>query len=651
VKPRKSFGTEGAERFHGRMGAAGERFGGRDDRRTRDRDDRDLNDRRNRNLDKDGDDVDGARRNGLTRGKSEPWFRDHNDNGANDAPISQRERIDKAKSWRERDPETIDRRADRPNDRNYERRWDRDRDQRIERDPEWLDEPLEEKAQGHTEEDFKKFMESMKAKQGGSAPKLEDKPPMSTDKTTENVPDPDMAVASAPAVDTGPDKFFVAFGGGTLPAATPATDNKDSGRQKGGKGSRFMAFLAPQEEGRARTEPPTPAATAQTGASGPGPEAPVQTEADKKAFALLIQKLHRSGMGPAVQASGPPPQSLARLFESSPVQDMQPKSAVASPEPFQQYGGDLREDPRLRGPSQQLPAHNMISPRQMVPPTQPPPASRPEQALQDLLAQRHSLNSQASRAAQNSVAVNNNTEFLMRLMQSHRETAEPPRPELLMRMPQPTKQVSLANIPDREQEYQRERSSASQRQQQQQQVQQQMRVQQGPPPGFMEEQFHPAEMDSRPQPTQILQRPPPPGLDHHGMHPFQIGAANAGSAGGQMPPPQQRPMIPPPGLPRNVNMPLPGMFPPNYPPQGPVFAGPPPPEGMGGVGVPQGPPTRGMHPPPGFFGGPPPPGFLPPPGMSPGYQGGPDGPGGFPGAPGLPFDRRGMLPPGGFRGP
>ena len=660
VKPRKSFGTEGAERFHGRMGAAGtERFGARDDRRARDKEDRDV-DRRSRNLDghvreKDDNDTDGPRRNGLARGKSEPWFRDAaNDGGNGDAPVSQRERIEKAKSWRDRDPEAGDRRAaDRGIDRNYDHRWDRGgRDQRVEREPEWLDEPLEEKSHGHTEEDFKKFMESMKAKQGGAAPtKPEEAPSALPEKPAADIlPDTDLKMASAPAVESGPDKFFVAFGGTTLTdPATPAVETKEAARSKAPKSSRFMAFLNQPEDSRARTEPPTPAGAAQAG--GATTELPPQNDTEKEAFALLIQKLQRSGVGP-MQNSGPPPQSLARLFEQVSVQEPPPKSSVASPEPFQQYGGgDHREDPRLRAPPPQHPIHGMISPRQMVPPTQPPPVSRPEQALQDLLAQRHNVPSQSNNRGPQGNNLASNTEFLMRLMQSHREASEPAaRPELQVRMPQPTKQVSVANIPDRELDYQRERS-ASQRQQHQlqqqaQQQQQQMRLHQGPP-GFLDDHFHSPDADSRPQPTQILQRPPPPGLDHHAMHPFQMGGAGAGGPGVQMPPPQ-RPMIPPPGLvggPRNPNVALPGMYPNTFPPPGPVFGAPPPPplEGLGGV--PPGPMSR-MLPPPGFYGGVPP-GFLPPapPGMSPGgFQGGPDGPGPFP------FDRRGMLPPG-YRGP
>ncbi|GAB1318975.1 hypothetical protein MFIFM68171_09185 [Madurella fahalii] len=687
VKPRKSFGHEGAERFHGRMGGAGsDRFGGRDDRRLRDRDDRDGGDRRARNLmdhrsrDQDGDETDTPRRNGLARGKSEPWFKDHANGSSTDAPMSQRERIEKAKSWRDRDPD--DRPSDRHdrNDRNYERRWDRDRHPRVENEPEWLDEPAEEKAQGHTEEEFKKFMEAMKAAKGGGAPKSEEKPGMAFDKAAADAPaEVEQKVVSAPAVEMGPDKFFAAYGNSGLDATTPGAETKEAAKPKGGKSSRFMALMTPQEDGRAKTEPPTPAAAAQPGDHATA--ASQQSETEKVAFARLLQQLQRSAISPQP--------AVNKFPEPSPFQDLQQKSAVTSPEPFQQYVNDRRDDQRIRTSQHSL--QDILSPRPVGPPVQPPPVSRPEQALQDLLAQRHHLPNQANaRAAQNVAAVNSNTEFLMRLMQSHRDAPEPPRAEqLLVRMPQPTKQVSLANIPDREQDYQRERRDS--------QRQQQLRGQGGGPPGFLDDgggnQFHPGDVDARapPQPTQILQRPPPPpGLDHQ-MHPFHMGgvaaataAAAAAAAAAQMQPPQ-RPMIPPPGLmnsngPRNV--PMPGMYPPNFPPP-PHGHGGPGPDGMVGPPPPPGggPGPRSMQPPPGFFGGPPPPGFMPPPpgphpGMGGGFQGppppgGPGGPDGGPpngmgfGGVGLPspferlermgvglerMDRRGMLPPG-YRGP
>ena len=80
VKPRKSFGTEGAERFNGRMGVH------REDRRFKDREDRDVKDRPQRGFDSFSRDKDvenqqesEVRRNGAGRGRTESWFRTEND--------------------------------------------------------------------------------------------------------------------------------------------------------------------------------------------------------------------------------------------------------------------------------------------------------------------------------------------------------------------------------------------------------------------------------------------------------------------------------------------------------------------------------------------------------------------------------------------
>jgi len=653
VKPRKSFGTEGAERFHGRMGGS-DRTTSRDDRRFRDRDDRDNGDRRSRNTDqglreKDGEDADGPRWNGLGRNRTE--LRKENSEGA---PLTGRERIDRAKSWRDRIPEDkpAERHGDRANDRAYDRRWDRDREHRVEREPEWLDEPAEEKSHGHTAEDFQKFMESMKAKQGGTQKTSEGAIGQPTAELHVEV---EQKVTSVRAIEPGPDKFFAAFGAGAaLDIASPSAEAKESARPKTGKSSRFTSFFsAAQEDTRGRTEPPTPAAAAPLPLSTGMGVPPQQNDADKEAFAVLLQKLQRQSLG-ASSSQATHPQATPSFSEQSSTPAMTPglaprqtpgltpglppsvqhgKTALTSPDPFQQYGGDRRDDPRLRGSSQPQSVQDILSPRPMAPPSQPP-VPRPEQSLlQEFFSPRPQGMGQASgRHEQNpnpAPVPNNNTDFLMRLMQSARAAPEPLRTEqMLVRNPQPTKQVNLPNMQERQHDYDRERAAP--------QPQRQMRPQ--GVPGFFDAQFHSPENDNRPQqPTQILQRPPPPGLDHH-MSQMQMGAAPP-----QMAP--QRPMIPPPpGInimnnPRNG--PDPRMFAPNFPPG--VF--PPPPDSM--VGPPAGPGPRNMQVPPGFYGGMPPPGlpgFMAPPGSMGGFQGPPDGGPQFGGPP--PFDGRNMLPHG-----
>ncbi|KAI8624549.1 hypothetical protein F5Y19DRAFT_454136 [Xylariaceae sp. FL1651] len=616
VKPRKSFGNEGAERFHGRMGTGDrpERFGG--ERRPRDVEDRDNNpDRPRRNFsefsrEKEADDNDKLRKNGLTRNRSDnPWVRDNNE-----AP-QPRERFDRSKSWRDRTDDHPDNQHDRPRERPYERRWDRDRDQRQEREPEWLDEP-DEQSQAHTQEDFKKFMETMKGK---TSSKVEATPTLAMDvlKPQEKI-DVDAtkskSVKSTPAIELGPDKFFAAFAHNATVEGNNIEVVKENAAPaaKPKSGSRFQTFFSSQEQARHQPEPPTPMTAppaaaesnpllALMGSPKPGTQ---QDAAEKVAFQALLLKLQKQ----TLQASTPPSVGFS---EPPPNHDFGSKNVMTSPGPFQPYGQERREESIARAPLQVQEIH-APRPQQNAQFT----VMRPEQQiLHDLIGQRHpSQNSAGSRAEQPSSRNSNpNTEFLVSLMQGGRNASEPQRNEqLIMRMPQPSRPAQIPPTPDREPDFQHERGSS----------QHQAGVRPSGLLGFFDEPgLHRREQEARPQqPTHILQRPGqgPPGLD-------QMPPSNWMQTSGQQLPTSGRPMIPPPGLPGNQRAgPLPGSYP-NFP-----MGGFPPPDGMAG------PPPRNMAPPPGFFGGPPP-GFIPHPGMG-GFQG--------PEALAFGFDGRGMPPPG-----
>ncbi|KND90012.1 hypothetical protein TOPH_05393 [Tolypocladium ophioglossoides CBS 100239] len=628
VKPRKSFGTEGAERFHGKMGG-----GFRDERRpTRDRDDRDATrDRQARPFDNfaRGGDVaadggEGRSRNGLNRNKLDTW---RPGDAVKDSPLPTEKRDrDRTKSWRDRDSREPEPSDDRGGGRAPDRRWGRDRDQRVERDPEWLDEPQVEQREAHTQQDFQKWMEQMKAAKSGAS--AASKPAATA--PTEAVAEASKPAAPSPAVEAGPDKFFMAFGpNASLDAASPSEQKETSSKAKpAGKSSRFTSFFSqPPQDGRPRadtstplTEPPAngPAAAALMAKLGLGlgpthaPGAAPPPEEERQAFQQLLAKLQKQSMSATPPGASP----FAAPQQGNPL-DAGKKGAITSPGPFQQYGGERREGPMGRPPPQQ--------PREILAPRPQQQSARPDLLLQDLVGHHQRVSSQGSgRPEPNAARNNSNTEFLMNLM---RAAPEAQRPEQQARMPQPQPQPhhklgQMAPYSEREPEFPGRENRGAQRQ---------MRPQ--PPPGFpMDESFHNPDQDHRPnQPTQILQRPlPPPGLDQ--MPPDWM------ARGGQMPPPQQRgPMIPPPGLAGgpNRNMPMPHMFPPSFPPGGT----PPPPEAMGGM-----PPRNMPMPPPGFFAGLPPQGFMPP------------GLGGFNGPPGpdahafggSPFE--GRTPPSGGRG-
>lgn len=634
VKPRKSFGQEGAERFTGRMGGE---YRHRDDRGLKERDENDTAKDRRRTFEAEAEEGDAHRKNGLARGRTEPWFKEATPKPAEGGDRqSNRERIDKAKSWRVQDPEdkSGNSRADRGGER-HDRRWDRE--QRPEREPEWLDEPLEERNAGHTEADLKKFMESMKASRGGpkateKAADLSEGPPGLPSFFSSDSP----AVKSAPAMEKGPDKFFAAFGEAQMSVASPvAGDKPETAKPAATKSSRFAnLFSAQTVEVRGQTEPSTPAAAPPPSNGGPA-DIQQQSDADKQAFQALLSKLqlprsneHSTPTPPNVNAySQPPPpqpQPQTQHAPQDPIQILEQalaqKAQLGSPGPAGPYGMGRPEEPRLRSVPPGGP--DILAPRPVPPPSQPP-SSQSEQMLQNLVSQRHNAQSQGSGRIE--FGSDPNAAFLMQLMQSRLPDQRPI--EQIMRHPQPQRQASIPHFQEREPDFARERIPAQQRQ---------MRPPQ-PQPGYIEETFRRSEGDGRMmQPPQILQRQQmvPPGLDvvMNQQQQQQLWP-------GQGPPPGQRPgpMILPPGLqggrvlsgPMPPGMPFPGNMPPGVFPPGENMAGPP----------------RGVQPPPGFFaGGPPPgPGFMPiPPGMG----------GAFPGPdgmlyPGNPFDGRpGMPPPG-----
>ncbi|KAH8681229.1 hypothetical protein BX600DRAFT_504952 [Xylariales sp. PMI_506] len=538
VKPRKSFGHEGAERFHGRMG---DRFGG--DRRVRENQEDSADRPRRSNLaefsrDKEGEEGDRPRRNGLNRNRTEQpsWGRANN---SDNDPAPARERFDRAKSWRDRDrDEQLG--DDKPRDRGGDRRWG---EHRQEREPEWLDEPMEEKAQGHTAEDFQKFMESMKASKSTGPAKSEQNPASATEGISRDalLETDKFTAKSAPAIELGPDKFFANFASPSSTDSSKPTEQKESAASKPKTGSRFQNFFTTQED-RRQTEPSTPApsipiqetnpllAFAAAASANKGSSAsPVnqQDASEKVAFQALLQKLQKQSLSSHTPPSGGYP-APPHVHEAG------PKSSVASPGPYPPFIHDGREEPQNRPP----PPQDMRAPRPQQP-NQLPPMRTEQQMLQDLIGQRHPMPSQMPGRADHSQSrsSNSNAEFLMALMQGGRSNVEPPRTEQVIRMPQPSRPAQIPQTPDRELDYQRERSSSQH---------------QGRPqglPGFFDEpQLPHHEQDNRrQQPTQILQRQGPPGLEQ--MHPNWMQGGNQ-----QMPPGPGRPMIPPQDLRATLEM-------------------------------------------------------------------------------------------------
>ncbi|KAL3426045.1 hypothetical protein PVAG01_02836 [Phlyctema vagabunda] len=556
VKPRKSFGAEGSEQFTGRMG--GDNY--RHDKRVKEREDRDTKERQPRGFenftrDKERDhehdhQESEGRRNGAGKVRNETWFKA-------DGPSTPRERnsngdrfVDRNRGWREKDRE--DKGVERGNDRG-DRRWDRDH--RQERDPEWMDGPVEEKNQAHTQEDFQKWKDQMSGKDTSKPTPAEEPKPgpdafaqgsfFGLEKTKVETPLP---------IDTGPDKFFGMWAAKDKSAPESVIESKKEGASKAvpaGK-SRFASLFTPQEEPQRRsTEPPPPMLKEPPSATQQLFSSSAQSPDEKEAFQALLQKLQRqtlvaSGSTPPVNPvqQPKPPQELRQSSAPMPAQDN-----------FQQYRSERQDDGRQRDRNAQQTLNELLLQRQMN--GSQPSSSRPDQMVSELLSQRQNSLSQSSIRPDQPQSRNSNTEFLMGLMQSAKAAPTPQRTEeLLMRIP-PQRQQFERQMPQQyviDQEAQRDRN-------------------------LPQRQVRP--YDERP--PQILQRPPPPpGLDHMqpGWAPQNI----------QLPTTQQRHVAPPPGLvgPGRGGMPMPQqMYPPglmnNFPPDvgnmrgPPQFFGPPPP--------------------------------------------------------------------------
>ncbi|KAJ2966565.1 hypothetical protein NUW58_g10635 [Xylaria curta] len=432
------------------MGDRPERFGG--DRRLREGEDRDNNtDRPRRNFgeftrEKEGDENDKMRKNGANRNRTDnPWNRDNN----SEAPQT-RERFDRSKSWRERADDHPDLQHDKPRERQYGR-WDRDRDQRQEREPEWLDEPAEE-PQAHTQEEFKKFMDSMKGKnsfRAETAPALTQDVLKPQDQVDVDAAKSKSVKATPAAIELGPDKFFAAFAQKTsLEGSNNDVVNENAAPvSKPKSGSRFQNFFSSQEQARLQPEPPSagppPVAVEMNPflALAGSPKANTQPDAaEKVAFQALLQKLQKQTRHAATPPSG-------GFAEPPPSHDFGPKNVMASPGSFQQFGQDHREEPMARG----LPHGQEIHP---LPPQQNAQftSMRPEQQmLHDLIGQRHANHNLGGNRAEQPPSRNSNpnTEFLVSLMQGGRNPPEPQRNEpLIMRMPQPSR-PAIPPTPDR----------------------------------------------------------------------------------------------------------------------------------------------------------------------------------------------------------
>ncbi|KAJ9366700.1 hypothetical protein DTO282E5_8601 [Paecilomyces variotii] len=275
-RPRRTFGQDDQERRPKRNGEVD-----RWDNRDRERDQQDIGFERG-NKDKDGRFI--SRRDGQGRGRHEQsWFRD--DAGQEAQNIDDDRPSARNRDWR-RDRQGAD------------REWNRGA--RFEQDPEWMDATdRDEPRQAHTQEDFQRWKERMKA---GSAQPQQNQPPEEKNAIPEQAPEGARKTESRPAegelfsnvstpfnADTGLEKFFGLLGDtkatqdpGT-PGPTESAAKKESLSIKGGKSSRFAGLFSPSAE-NANREPETLNR----------PARPNSTDADQEGFQRILQMLGSS---------------------------------------------------------------------------------------------------------------------------------------------------------------------------------------------------------------------------------------------------------------------------------------------------------------------------------------------------------------------
>lgn len=181
-----------------------------------------------------------TRRNGIGKGRYEPsWYRE--DDRQAGTLIEGEKDTSKPREWRNKD-------------QGGARRGDRDWNKmsKSEQDPEWMDEPEPEgKTQAHTQEDFERWKERMKAGHGPAQdpPQLPAEPTPSHERTTSSMSfNMSKSKIETPlVVDSNFDGFFGLWSDknkvGWQPENDTKTENNDVVRSNPPKSSKFTGFF------------------------------------------------------------------------------------------------------------------------------------------------------------------------------------------------------------------------------------------------------------------------------------------------------------------------------------------------------------------------------------------------------------------------
>ena len=338
LRQRKSFGAEDVDRPLRRNG---DREQNRD--RETGRDGRIMHTRgsehHRREGERDGDAEITGRRNGPLRLRDEPsWYRDNDRQEGDD--VEAKTDNTRTRDWRERD---------RAGTRGADREWSRGG--KVEQDPEWMEEPEpERKGQTHTQEDFERWKERMKAT---SAP-TEDTPPIiaeqeiSLENSTPDVGDDKTnRKISAPLVmDASFDRFFGLWNEPQKAKEVPPGEDRDRVSKKDlgkltGKPSKFTGFFNP------RPEPQVPDPEPSLPPSLPLGLSQDSSSEDREGFQRILQMLG----GGNTTSENPTPQVAASQQPRAPYQDHQmPKVSRDGTPPREQTFRDAPASPPIYSP-------------------------------------------------------------------------------------------------------------------------------------------------------------------------------------------------------------------------------------------------------------------------------------------------------------
>jgi hypothetical protein len=253
---------------------------------------------------------DPTRRNGAGRARLERTWQREEQSGDGDGARP---------SWRDRNRE-----------RERDREWTRGGrvQDRVEEDPEWMDEPIreaakEDKKQGtHTQEDFQRWKERMKA--GSSANEERDEPIQSPQETKE-VP---VSAKQAPVLNL--DGMYNVWGAEKKAEVKQPEEPSTAKPPLTTAKSRFGNLFRKEETPPFEPELPPPNSASPVGVNGE------KSQEDKDGFSRILQMLATTNMGPQAPRSSAIPdpyRAMAMLPGRAPVHDQERRQEAPSSRP------------------------------------------------------------------------------------------------------------------------------------------------------------------------------------------------------------------------------------------------------------------------------------------------------------------------------